>query len=537
MFVVGDDDQSIYGWRGAKVENVRKFLHDFPGARTIRLEQNYRSSGNILDAANAVIAHNPAAWAEPVDRGRHRRRPSTCTPRTTRSTRRGSWSNASASGCATAAPSGEAAILYRSNAQSRAFEESLLAEQVPYRVYGGMRFFERAEIRTRSRTCAWSHRARTTRRSNARSTRRRAASANAPWTRCAGAARAVALWERGEVHRRRRRARRARATRWPGSSRWWTPSTRRRARTVAAGPDRPRWRDRPARALRERSRAGSSISRTDNLDELVSVASRFVRHDEEDAAAMPELVAFLSYAALEAGEGQAQAGEDGVQLMTLHSAKGLEFPLVFLAGWRRPVPERAFGRGAGAAGGGAPAGLRRHHPRARRKLVLSYAEARRIHGMDMYGMPSRFLREIPGELLHEVRPRVQCRDRTRRPRRGATRAMRRWRKTGGRARRQRAPRDLRHRHRHRRRGQRRARAGAGELRRRRFRNGWCWRSPTCSRRSASENSARGRRFGPPKPSSGHGRGRAFAGLRVGGRRRCRHGRLRARTRRSARSRR
>src|SRR5690606_20354341 len=137
VFVVGDDDQAIYGWRGAKVENVQRFLRDFPGASTIRLEQNYRSTANILGAANAVIAHNPerlgkelwtdagegeaidlyAAYNE-VDEARYVVE------------RIGDWVRGGGA-------HGEVAILYRSNAQSRAFEEALLAEQVPYRVYGG----------------------------------------------------------------------------------------------------------------------------------------------------------------------------------------------------------------------------------------------------------------------------------------------------------------------------------------------------------------------------------------------------------------
>jgi len=161
------------------------------------------------------------------------------------------------------------------------------------------------------------------------------------------------------------------------------------------------------------SRGGlDSESRTENLDELVSVASRFVRREdiaaEEDVQeGMSELVAFLSYAALEAGEGQVEAGEDGVQLMTLHSAKGLEFPLVFLAG----LEEGLFPSNRSLDESGRLEEERRLAyvgiTRARQKLVLSYAEARRLHGQDMYGIPSRFLREIPANLLNEVRPRVQ----------------------------------------------------------------------------------------------------------------------------------
>lgn len=153
-----------------------------------------------------------------------------------------------------------------------------------------------------------------------------------------------------------------------------------------------------------------SESRTDNLDELVSVASRFLRRAddiEEVGEDMDELVAFLAYAALEAGEGQAQAGEEGVQLMTLHSAKGLEFPLVFLAG----MEDGLFPSARSLEESGRLEEERRLAyvgiTRARQKLVLCYAESRRIHGQDNYSLPSRFLREIPRELLHEVRPKVQ----------------------------------------------------------------------------------------------------------------------------------
>ncbi|NEL79541.1 MAG: ATP-binding domain-containing protein, partial [Xanthomonas perforans] len=156
------------------------------------------------------------------------------------------------------------------------------------------------------------------------------------------------------------------------------------------------------------SRSGlDSESRTENLDELVSVASRFTRPDDEDSQGMTELVAFLAYASLEAGEGQAQAGEEGVQLMTLHSAKGLEFPIVFLVG----LEDGLFPSARSLEESGRLEEERRLAyvgiTRARQKLVLCYAESRRIHGQDNYNVPSRFLREIPRELLHEVRPKVQ----------------------------------------------------------------------------------------------------------------------------------
>ena len=409
VFVVGDDDQAIYGWRGAKVENVQKFLHDFPGARTIRLEQNYRSSANILNAANAVIAHNPARlgkqlWTDSgdgeqvdlyaayneVDEARFVVE------------RIGQWVRDGGS-------HGDCAILYRSNAQSRAFEEILLAEQIPYRVYGGVRFFERAEIKdtlaylrlvsNRADDAAFERAVNTPTRGIGERTldevRRRARGDG------------VSLWEAAlRVSRENGLAARAR-----NALAGFQALVDALAGEVAELPLKDKIDHVLVRSgLREHyanESKGSLDSRVDNLDELVSVASRFVRGDDEEAAALTELVAFLAYAALEAGEGQAQSGEDGVQLMTLHSAKGLEFPLVFLAG----MEEGLFPNARSVEESGRLEEERRLAyvgiTRARQKLVLSYAEARRLHGQDMYGIPSRFLREIPAALLNEVRPKVQ----------------------------------------------------------------------------------------------------------------------------------
>ncbi|RNF82366.1 DNA helicase II [Montanilutibacter psychrotolerans] len=409
VFVVGDDDQAIYGWRGAKVENVQRFLKDFPGAQTIRLEQNYRSSANILDAANAVIAHNPdrlgkKLWTdtgqgEPIDlyAAYNEMDEARFVVERLRQWVRDGGSH------------GDVAILYRSNAQSRAFEEALIGAQVPYRVYGGLRFFERAEIKD---TLAY---LRLVANRNDDAAFERAV--NTP-------ARGIGERTLDEVRRRARAdgAPLAVAAGWLAAE----PVLAARARNALAGflklvddlegelaamplqekIDHVLQRSGLREHYANESR-GQLDSRTDNLDELVSVASRFTRGDEEDAAAMPELVAFLSYASLEAGEGQARADEDGVQLMTLHSAKGLEFPLVFLGG----LEEGLFPSNKSTEESGRLEEERRLAyvgiTRAREKLVLSYAESRRIHGMDMYGMPSRFLREIPPSLLNEVRPKVQ----------------------------------------------------------------------------------------------------------------------------------
>ncbi|KAF1723697.1 DNA helicase II [Pseudoxanthomonas mexicana] len=413
VFVVGDDDQSIYGWRGAKVENMQQFLRAHPSARTIRLEQNYRSSANILGAANAVIAHNPGRigkqlWTdtgdgEPIDLYAAYNEMDEARFVVERIRQ---WVRDGGS-------LGDAAILYRSNAQSRAFEEALLSEQLPYRVYGGMRFFERAEIKD-----ALAYLRLVANRGDDAAFER---AVNTP-------ARGIGERTLDEV---RRLARNARVSLW-GAAMLATQGTELagRARNALAAfmalveqlagetaeldlaerVDHVLVRSGLREHWAKESRGGlDSESRTENLDELVSVASRFVRRIDDDDATegMSELGAFLSYAALEAGEGQGEAGEDGVQLMPLHSAKGLEFPLVFLAG----LEEGLFPSNRSLDESGRLEEERRLAyvgiPRARQKLVLTYAEARRLHGQDMYGIPSRFLREIPASLLNEVRPRVQ----------------------------------------------------------------------------------------------------------------------------------
>ncbi len=414
VFVVGDDDQAIYGWRGAKVENVQRFLKDFPGAQTVRLEQNYRSTANILGAANAVIAHNPdrigkELWTdsgdgEPIDlyAAYNEMDEARYVVERARQWVRDGGSYA------------DAAVLYRSNAQSRAFEEALISEQVPYRVYGGMRFFERAEIKD-----ALAYLRLMTNRDDDAAFER---AVNTP-TRGIGdrtldevrrlaRSQAISLWEAtmltAQGNELAARARNALAgfltlvNQLQHEAGEMTLAERIDHVLLRSGL-RDHW-------AKESRNTLDSESRSDNLDELISVASRFTRREddiEEAGETMSELVAFLSYASLEAGEGQAQAGEEGVQLMTLHSAKGLEFPLVFLAG----MEDGLFPSARSLEESGRLEEERRLAyvgiTRARQKLVLSYAESRRIHGQDNYNVPSRFLREIPRELLNEVRPKVQ----------------------------------------------------------------------------------------------------------------------------------
>jgi DNA helicase-2/ATP-dependent DNA helicase PcrA len=410
VFVVGDDDQAIYGWRGAKVENVQSFLKDFPDARTIRLEQNYRSSANILGAANAVIAHNPGRIGKQLWTDTGEGDPIDLYAAYNEVDEAGFVVERIRQWVRDGGSYGDCAILYRSNAQSRAFEERLQAEpKVPFRVYGGMRFFERAEIKD---TLAY-----------LRLVANRADDA--------AFERAVNTPTRGigdrtldEVRKRARalpqslfEAARALATgsELAGRARNALAAFIALIEALAVETAALELKDKIDHVLMRsglrdfylNESKGQLDSRTDNLDELVSVASRFVRGDVEETVGMSDLVAFLSYASLEAGEGQAQADEDGVQLMTLHSAKGLEFPLVFLGG----LEEGLFPSSKSLDESGRLEEERRLAyvgiTRARQKLTLSYAETRRIHGQDMYGIPSRFLREIPPHLLHDVRPKVQ----------------------------------------------------------------------------------------------------------------------------------
>jgi len=412
VFVVGDDDQAIYGWRGAKVEHVGRFGHDFPGAHTVRLEQNYRSSGQILKAANAVIANNPARLGKQLWTDSGDGEPLDLYTAYNEIDEARFVSERIAQWVHDGGQHRDCAILYRSNAQSRVFEEHLLSAQMPFRVYGGQRFFERAEIKdtlaylrlvTSAQDDAAFERAVNT---PPRGIGERTLDAVRSRARNDG----LSLWDAAErvcqsdeLAARARNALAAFLTLITGLADEISALTlpEKIDHVLMRSGLRAHWGKESRGAL-------DSESRTDNLDELVSVAARFVRReDDENAASMSELTAFLAYASLEAGEGQAPSGEDGVQLMTLHSAKGLEFPLVFLVGLEEGIfPNQRSSNDSERLEEErrlAYVGI----TRARQKLVLSYAEIRRLHGQENPGFPSRFLAEIPTELLHDIRPRVQ----------------------------------------------------------------------------------------------------------------------------------
>ncbi|WP_086929453.1 DNA helicase II [Agarilytica rhodophyticola] len=398
---VGDDDQSIYGWRGAKIENIQQFEKDFDHVEVTRLEQNYRSTASILNAANAVIANNfgrmgKSLWTagedgEPIDLY--------CAFNEQDEARYivGRIKNWLDSGNKLS----DAAILYRSNAQSRVLEEDLLRENIPYRIYGGVRFYERLEIR------------------NALAYLRIILSRNDD----AAFERIVNTPTRGIGNKTLETVRLF--AREQGSSLYDAAiaAVKNSVFTARAGNALQGFfdlidqleKDIVDMSLPEAvdhvmhhsglfefhkmEKGERGQARAENLQELVN-ACRGFQAEDDNISPMQE---FLDTAALDAGDGQADEFDDAVQMMTLHSAKGLEFPLVFLAG----VEENLF-----------PHKMSKEDPerleeerrlcyvgitRAMEKLVISYAESRRMHGDERFNTVSRFVREIPKELVQEVR--------------------------------------------------------------------------------------------------------------------------------------
>jgi len=410
VFVVGDDDQAIYGWRGAKVENVQQFLRDFPGARTIKLEQNYRSTSTILKVANSVIQRNGSRlgkqlWTAGEDGERIALYAAYNEQDEARFVIERIREYISEHGHAK-----DCAILYRSNAQSRNFEEQLTQRNIKYRVYGGQRFFDRAEVKdalaylrltaNRHDDAAFERAVNTPPRGIGDRTldalRRRARGES------------TSMWEAvlselssgNELAGRAKNAVKAFLTLIDEMAR--TFSSLNLAEQIDHAITHTGLRD-----FYEKDSRGNAESRVENLDELVNVASRFERTAEDIDAGLGELSAFLSHAALEAGENQGEAWDDCVQLMTLHSAKGLEFPVVFLVG----MEEGLFPSQRSVDDEGRLEEERRLAyvgiTRAREKLIVTHAESRRMHGTEMLARPSRFLGEMPPELIDEVRPRVQ----------------------------------------------------------------------------------------------------------------------------------
>lgn len=402
LTVVGDDDQSIYGWRGARIENIRDFNQTFPGADTVRLEQNYRSTNIILKAANHIIANNTGRlgkdlWADSGDGERIKLYTAF------NEQEEGSWIAEQIQALEEEGNNwDECAILYRSNAQSRVLEEALLRRSIPYRIYGGMRFYERAEIKHATSYLRLLH----YRHDNVAFER----VVNFP-TRGMGDK---------SLQKVRDLAQQAHLTMWDAACLAVDQGVvTGKARTGLHGFIHliDSLADAPVKSLEEltqlmldqsglldafkKEKGEKGEARVDNLQELVGATKSFeIQLDDPEADV---LAAFLDEVSLNAGDQQAEEDESAVQLMTLHSAKGLEFPYVFLVGMEEGLfPHKMSMESAD--------GLEEERrlcyvgiTRAEKQLTLTQAESRRLWGKEQLCRPSRFIRELPSELLHDVR--------------------------------------------------------------------------------------------------------------------------------------
>lgn len=405
MFAVGDDDQSIYGFRGARVGNMRDFETDFHIQNIVKLEENYRSHSNILNAANAIISHNKNRLGKNL------------------------WTSAGAGEPirvyqayndndeaqfivdeikmlhAEGTALGDIALLYRSNAQSRVLEHALFSANLPYRVYGGLRFFERAEIK------------------HALAYMRLIANANDDTAllrvinfpargigarsleQLQGAARAenCSLWQaainkvgNGKPGAKGLEGFVALIRQMVDEAYGITLAELTELATTLSG----------LKAHYQNEKEGED--RIANLEELVTAAVAFTNqdfgnHNNVDGETEQDLLTqFLSHASLEAGEHQADVGREALQLMTVHASKGLEFRTVFISGLEEglfPHEQSTYENN----------GLEEERrlmyvavTRARQRLYISHAQSRMLHGQVRYGIPSRFLDEIPDELLKHL---------------------------------------------------------------------------------------------------------------------------------------
>jgi DNA helicase-2/ATP-dependent DNA helicase PcrA len=401
VVAVGDDDQSIYGWRGARIENIQRFTEDFAGTRTVRLEQNYRSTSTILRAANAVISNNFGRLGKELWTTGEEGSPITLYSGFNEQDEARFIVERLEQWISDGNARSEAAILYRSNAQSRVLEEALLREAIPYRIYGGQRFYERLEIKN-----ALAYMRLLVNRADDASVER---VINTPprgiggktldFVRTLARERDLSLWAAIAAVRDEKSL--------PARALAALEGFCALLNELDSGTNELGLEEITDHVIshvgliefHKKEKGERGQARVENLEELVTAARQF---DPQDESLSP-LQEFLDNAALDAGDTQAAEHEDGVQLMTLHSAKGLEFPLVFLAG----MEENLFPHRMSLEEPGRLEEERRlcyvGITRAMQQLVICYAETRRLHGNESFNAPSRFIREIPPELMEEVR--------------------------------------------------------------------------------------------------------------------------------------
>ena len=398
MFAVGDDDQSIYGFRGARVGNMQDFERDFKVQNIVKLEENYRSHSNILDAANAIISNNINRLGKNLWTSAGAGEPVRVYEAYNDTDEAGFIVDEIKMLMCEGAALGEIALLYRSNAQSRILEHALFSANLPYRVYGGLRFFERAEIK------------------HALAYMRLMANANDD----TALLRVINFPARGigarSLEQLQEIARQQSISLWAAASQ----ATGKIAQFVAL--IREMTDQAYGISLSEVAELATTISglkthyqnekegedRIANLDELVTAAVAFTNqdfgnHNNVDGETEQDLLTqFLSHASLEAGEHQAAAGNEALQLMTVHAAKGLEFKTVFISGLEEGLCPH---ENSMSENGGLEEERRLMYvavTRARQRLYLSHAQSRMLHGQVRYGIPSRFLDEIPEKLLKRL---------------------------------------------------------------------------------------------------------------------------------------
>ena len=406
---VGDDDQSIYGWRGAKVENVATFTKTFKGSETIRLEQNYRSTNVILSAANALIENNndrlgKNLWTEQLEgenivlyQAYNEQDEARFTADILKE-----WMN-----------KGElyedAAVLYRSNAQSRALEEALLRSSIPYRIYGGQRFYERLEIKNaisylkiifnHSDNPAFERSISNPTRGVGEKTLNKIRSAakkfNISYIKSS-----AKLLDEGVISGR------------GGSGLRSYLELINTCREIAETNTLSELMEYIIQtsglyAYHGKEPGEKGKTRTENLEELISATKNFEQSVADSKKNIEIAEDYLDMISLDSGDRQASEYDDAAQLMTLHSAKGLEFKLVIMTG----LEESLFPHGRSMDSISQLEEERRlcyvGITRAMQKLYITYAESRRLHGADTFNPPSRFIKEIPTKFMDEIRPRAQ----------------------------------------------------------------------------------------------------------------------------------
>lgn len=401
IFAVGDDDQSIYGWRGAKIENIKKLQKDYKNTQVYRLEQNYRSTGNILNAANSIILNNSSRmgknlWTEDksgdlikifsandeIDEANF----------VVESIQNHISENYKRN---------EISILYRSNAQSRIFEEKLIAKGIPYKIYGGFRFFERAEIKD---VIAYIRLATSNNDDNSferivNIPPRGIGEKTKNLIREFSKNKKISLYDsipeavKESVFSKK-----------VGESLLGFYDLIKTIHSIMQKDDLPYQikeiiKITNIKSIYEKNKTEQSRSKLENLDELISAAQEFLNSDLDENETIVD--AFLRHTSLESGEGQGNEWDECIQLMTLHSSKGLEFPIVFLVG----LEENLFPSRMSIEEENLEEERRLCYvgiTRARKKLYLSYAQMRRQYGSENYCLPSRFLNELPSEVIEEI---------------------------------------------------------------------------------------------------------------------------------------